>query len=62
MHCELNILVVLVDIEWNDMVRKYGNNQLLYLAKAVLVCTDHFLSLCIASRGDQVQYGLFVAT
>lgn len=33
-----------------------------YLAKAVFVCSNHFLPLCIASWGDQVQYGLFIAT
>lgn len=33
-----------------------------YLAKAVFVCSNHFLSLCIASWGDQVQYGFFIAT
>lgn len=62
MQCEVNRLNVLSKIEWNQMARKYGNNGWSYLAKAVLVCRDHFLSLCVASWGDQVQYGIFVAT
>lgn len=60
--CDLNILNGLSDIEWNGMVTKHGHDQLTYLAKAVLVRSDHFLSLCVAPCGDQVQNGLFVAT
>lgn len=63
MHCDLNILKVLSDnrMEWHGE-EKHADNHLANLAEAVLVRSDHFLSLCVAPGGDQVQDGLFVAT
>lgn len=58
---ELNELLYML-IHYFLNVENKENNVLMYLSKVVFVCCNDLLPLCIASWGDQVQYGLLITT